>query len=275
MFYYYTDEIEGLFEELVDSHEEIPSVLPSSPTVSMGTVTTAAVGMPTGSMSVDSTATVGVATVTMATDTMTVAEIAPGTTADADTTTVSTDVELCHKFLRNTCGCKKNGGKACSGLFSLDHYIALRAQASFLTRDELDLTLMGSMMSTLMTEEVAWSRHKPTKRSRLRQQYMHNGHTICRTTFMFLYGIGKKRLHNVKDAYNQNGLEVRIHKNKKLLSHNYLSIEVINNFKRFLINYCEENAILLPGRVPGYKRDDIKLLPSSRSKRVSTNLVCT
>ena len=69
-----------------------------------------------------------------------------------------------------------------------------------------------------------------------------------------LYGIGKKRLQNVKDAYNRNGLEVRIHKNTKSLPHNCFFSQ---NFKRFLNNYAEENAILLPGRIPGYKRDDI------------------
>ena len=37
---------------------------------------------------------------------------------------------------------------------------------------------------------------------------------------------------------------------------------------QFLKSYTEENAILLPGRIPGYKRDDIKLLPSSCSKKV-------
>ena len=82
---------------------------------------------------------------------MAVPQVADGTTAHADTSTVNTcttgslvsfDVELCHKFLRETSGCKKNGGKACSDLFSLDHYIELRAQASYLTRDELDLVLM-------------------------------------------------------------------------------------------------------------------------------------
>lgn len=70
---------------------------------------------------------------------------------------------------------------------------------------------------------------------------------------MFLYGIGKKRLQNVKDAYNQNDLQVRLHKSSKCLPHNYLSIDVVFNFKQFLINYAEENAILLPGRVPGHK----------------------
>ena len=34
-------------------------------------------------------------------------------------------------------------------------------------------------------------------------------------------------------------------------------------------NHTEANAILLPGRIPGYKRDDLKLLPSDTSKKVS------
>ena len=180
----------------------------------------------------------------------------------------SPDVPVCKKFTEDTCGCTKADGKPCSTLFSLEHYIELRAQASFLTHDELDLVLMGSIMSTIMTNDVAWCRHKPTKRSRIRQHYMHNGHTVCKTTFMFLHGVGKKRLIAVKDQYKNNGLETRIHKNSKRLPHNYRSLDVIKNVTRFLQNYTEENAILLPGRIPGYKRDDIKILPSSQSKKV-------
>ena len=33
------------------------------------------------------------------------------------------------------------------------------------------------------------------------------------------------------------------------------------------MQYVESNGVLLPGRVPGYKRDDIKLLPSNCTKR--------
>ena len=36
---------------------------------------------------------------------------------------------------------------------------------------------------------------------------------------------------------------------------------------RFLISYAEQNVLLLPGRIPGYRHSDIKLLPSSISKR--------
>ena len=35
---------------------------------------------------------------------------------------------------------------------------------------------------------------------------------------------------------------------------------------RFILNFAEENAIILPGRIPGFKRDDVKALPSNLSK---------
>ena len=36
---------------------------------------------------------------------------------------------------------------------------------------------------------------------------------------------------------------------------------------KFLLNYVEQHGLLLPGRVPGYSRDDVKLLPSRASKK--------
>ena len=87
-------------------------------------------------------------------------------------------------------------------------------------------------------------------------------------TITFLYGIGKDWLRNVRDSYLTNGLETRLHGNTKRLPHNHLAHAVITNVTEFLKNYAEENAILLPGRIPGHKRDDLKLLPSSHSKKV-------
>ena len=34
-------------------------------------------------------------------------------------------------------------------------------------------------------------------------------------------------------------------------------------------NYAEANATLLPGKIPGYKRDDLKLLPCDLTEKVS------
>ena len=59
-----------------------------------------------------------------------------------------------------------------------------------------------------------------------------------------------------------------MHGNTKRLPHNRLTDAVITNVTKILKSYAEGNAILLPGRIPGHNRDDIKLLPSSRSKKV-------
>ena len=40
----------------------------------------------------------------------------------------------------------------------------------------------------------------------------------------------------------------------------------IEDVHSFLANYVEENAIVLPGRIPGFKSDDVKVLPSSDTK---------
>lgn len=43
-------------------------------------------------------------------------------------------------------------------------------------------------------------------------------------------------------------------------------MDTLQHVISFLDNYAEEHAVALPGRVPGFKRSDIKLLPSSATK---------
>ena len=61
---------------------------------------------------------------------------------------------------------------------------------------------------------------------------------------------------------------VLLHDNEGRLQANTLVRDDIDKLLSFLDNYSEENAILLPGRIPGYKRDDRKLLLSSTTKRM-------
>jgi len=182
-------------------------------------------------------------------------------------------------FVNNSCGCDLADDEPCSGLFSVEHYVNLRAQCCLLSKDELDMVLMGSIMSTVnIGDKIHDGRHKPAKRQRVTINFMHEGNKVCKKTFLFLYGIGKKRLQAVKSHYKTNGLEQREHGNKRNSPHNY-SYDQILAVHKFLINYAEDNAILLPGRVPGHKRDDIKLLPSNCSKKENHTLllqvICT
>jgi hypothetical protein len=50
-------------------------------------------------------------------------------------------------------------------------------------------------------------------------------------------------------------------KSPRLLSH-----DDIEKVVKFISNYAEDHAIILPGRIPGYKDFKMKLLPSSTTK---------
>ena len=187
-----------------------------------------------------------------------------------DGMTVTPDIPICTHFYTNTCGCDKAQGNPCSTLFTLDYIIELRAQCSLLSHDELDLVLMGFISSAMLdSDDIRDGRHQNSaKRRRITMSFKHHGHNVCKKTFLFLHGIGREWLKAVKKHYKEEGLQVRQHGNSKRTPHHAMPFAAIRNVVSFLCNYAEENAILLPGRIPAYKRDDIKLLPSSCSKKV-------
>ena len=126
----------------------------------------------------------------------------------------ATEINKCTSFSLKTCGCKMADEKPCSSLFSADYYIETRSQASLLTRQQLDLVLLGSVMTTTSVEkDVSHGRHKPTKRMRLSTQFMHRGHQLCKVTFNFLYGVVKHRVPAIRKSFVSDGLELQTHGN--------------------------------------------------------------
>ena len=79
---------------------------------------------------------------------------------------------------------------------------------------------------------------------------------------------GRERLSNIRQHYIDNHLTPREHKASGKKPLNTLPYIDIRRIVVFLANYAEEHAILLPGRMPGYKRSDMQLLPSSTTKKV-------
>lgn len=82
--------------------------------------------------------------------------------------------------------------------------------------------------------------------------------------------VGKDRFVAIKQHYVATGLTTRQHGNTKRTPKNTLTYRETQNALKFLRSYAEANAILLPGRIPGYMRDDLQLLPSTTTKMVST-----
>ena len=84
--------------------------------------------------------------------------------------------------------------------------------------------------------------------------------------FLFMYGIRDSRLRRLREHYENSGLSSRTHGNTRGLPKNTLPFVVVEDVKLFLANYAEEHAISLPGRIPGYKDEDIKLLSLHETK---------
>jgi len=94
---------------------------------------------------------------------------------------------------------------------------------------------------------------------------------------ILLLHTGMKHFKNVKYRYLANGVTLREHKNCRCLPYNTLHYECKVYVVTFLQNYADENAILLPGRIPRYKRDNIQLLPLNNQGGlyISQNLLCS
>ena len=186
------------------------------------------------------------------------------------------ELEKCVKFTQETCGCTlAHGNKPCSTLLPLGYYVDYRAQVFLLSREQLDMVLLGSIASNIHEDDDVGTRsgRRAAKRLRTSMEYKHKGYTICRKTFTFLHDISHHKVQAIKTHFSENGLAVRVHGNSQNSPHNALTYERILNLLRFIQNYTEQNAILLPGRIPGFKRDDIKVLPTSDTKKVHTIII--
>ncbi|XP_038055788.1 uncharacterized protein LOC119727795 [Patiria miniata] len=78
--------------------------------------------------------------------------------------------------------------------------------------------------------------------------------------------MSRKKLSALQKHYRENGCTPRSHGNSGRVVPHHLSYDDNTRVKHFISNYAETYAILLPGRIPRFKRDDIKLLPSCETK---------
>lgn len=85
--------------------------------------------------------------------------------------------------------------------------------------------------------------------------------------FLHFYGLSDSWFQRLREHYENHGVSLRTHGNTKRLPHNTLSQATIEVVKAFLSNFGEENAISLPGRIPGFKSDEIKVLSLSKTKK--------
>ena len=159
------------------------------------------------------------------------------------------------KFYAETCECKLGPDeKACSLTLTLDDFADSRNNCKELSSTELDCN------------DTSISGRVEKNRQHARMAYFYHGKRICMKTFLFLHCIHNNRFYSLVRHYRKNGLTLRVHGNAKRLPSSVSSAETVEQVVKFIKNTTGEQALLLPGRVPGFKRIDLKLLLSNLTK---------
>jgi len=98
--------------------------------------------------------------------------------------------------------------------------------------------------------------------------FFHHGKRTRKKTFLFLYCVQYYWFHSLVKHYRKNGLTLRTYGNSKRLLSSATSTETVEQVVKFIKNVEEEQALLFPSHVPGFKRIDMKLLhvPSNLPK---------
>ena len=155
------------------------------------------------------------------------------------------------RFRSDGCKCQLSGGEPCHTLFTATQIRAACDKCHQLTHDQLDIVVMGQLRSSCRNDRATLkSKANNTVRQRSMTLFHFGGHRICHTFFLFLHAMGTKRFKAIKQSWLERGLCPRIA--LKILPHNTTRLSDVKCIVRFVLQYAEDNTILLPGRIPGY-----------------------
>ena len=185
---------------------------------------------------------------------------------DSSETDLSENAKV-NAFYSNTCQYKLGENEqACSRSITISDFLDSRNNCHELSSTELDFVILGAIQSSLNCSDVGASGRTEKNRKLSRMFFFFHGKRICRKTFLFLHCISKNKFCSLVKHYRDNGLSLRVHGNKKRLPSWTVPSETVEKVVKYILNIAEEQALLLPGRVPGFQRTDVRLLPSVLTK---------
>ena len=144
---------------------------------------------------------------------------------------------LIQEFVRVSCKCDLGpNNQPCSTTITREHYQSVRCQMAELSRDELDLVVLGQVMAGCFSD--ATSSHRGLERGKLYTVFHHGGVRICLKTFLFLHTIGYWRYKAIKASLMANGVTARVHRNKGKGRKLGLTLEQTQDIIQFIMNYA-------------------------------------
>uniref|UniRef100_A0A1X7THQ3 Uncharacterized protein n=1 Tax=Amphimedon queenslandica TaxID=400682 RepID=A0A1X7THQ3_AMPQE len=105
--------------------------------------------------------------------------------------------------------------KKCHTQFEKDDLMRVHWDLYELTKDQLEMTILGHLMSSTSCETV----------ERNRTEYEYRGKKICKKLFLFVYSIRNGTYKNLRRHFLQNGIKPRVHGNTGCIPCHALSVE--------------------------------------------------
>ena len=151
------------------------------------------------------------------------------------------------------------------------HYNERRCWCAELSQQEKNLVIKVQLISMSNTDttsrHASAHRHSDTQpREREYTTYLHQGLHVCRKMFLFLHNTRSRAIKNIRRSCRADGFIPRVHGNTRQLPPNALTLDETTQVVSFIQQYAEDNAIMLRGRIPGYKRTNLQLLPCHTTK---------
>ena len=135
--------------------------------------------------------------------------------------------------------------------------------------DKKDMFILGIISACTRNEPMTeCSRRKvQADRQKCHSSYYFMSRFVCAKAFVWLVGISPDKLYALAKHYKTNG-QVPQQLRAGGRKNNTASLTLVDaeRIVRFIKQYAEDHAVSLPGRVPGFKCDDIRLLPPSCPK---------
>ena len=141
------------------------------------------------------------------------------------------------------------------------------------------MLLKGEMISQIndsyLNTNSTHHRHFPQLRQITSTSFYHRGIRICRKTYLFLHSIGIKRFTRIYEPTSRSTAFFLVctatSAEFQSMRFAWRKTQIV---ARFITNYTEDNGIHLPGRIPGFKKTDIQLLPCHTTKKAVWRQYC-
>ena len=179
---------------------------------------------------------------------------------------VQEDVKLAN-FKDKTCGCVRLYGKPCSSTVDWEALCDYRNRCLELDKHELDMMIKVQLFHHRNNDTMTDAKkHKPKDREKPRQSYYFHGNQVCRETFAFCHGIGRKQIDAIAHSLDTDGLVPRTHGNTGKSPKHAMTMQDVQNVKLYIMSHANKFGLPLPGRLPNYRNEKAILLPSDKSK---------